>query len=219
MEEKKKSSLGAYKNLILFAAMMIVAVIIVAVKPSGKSYTASAPGIYGKDVTVTITVDNAGTITKAVVDVSNETENLGAAIGDTMEAEILEAQSNQIDVVAGCTVSSDAVISALTDAMKAAGLEVQGQAAQGGDGYTATAQGAMGPVTVYVTFDDNGVITGLEIDASAETETLGQVAAPKLQEQILAAGTIEGIDAIASCTMTSNAIFEAITDCMEQAAK
>lgn len=84
--------------------------------------------------------------------------------------------------------------------------------------YQASAQGAMGQVGVTVTLDKDGVITGLEIDASAETPSLGQAAAPKLQEKILEAGTIEGIDAIASCTVTSDAIFKAVTDCLSQAA-
>jgi uncharacterized protein with FMN-binding domain len=82
--------------------------------------------------------------------------------------------------------------------------------------YTATASG-MDEVTVTVTIDENGVITALDIDASKETPSLGQVAAPKLQEQILAAGTIDGIDAISGSTMTSNGIFTAITDCLSQA--
>lgn len=238
MEEKKKSSFGAYKNLILFAVMMIAAVIVVAVKPSGKSYTGEAQGIEST-VSVTIKVDDAGTITTAIVDVSGETQGLGADIGDTMVAAILEAQSDEIDVVSGCTVTSDAVRKALQDAMTQAGMEIHenvpeaaptGSSGEGATDdvlhagsytagtYTATARG-MEEVTVTVTLDESGTITDLEIDASKETPELGQVAAPKLQERILEAGTIEGIDAITGCTLTSNAIFNAVTDCYGQAAQ
>lgn len=83
--------------------------------------------------------------------------------------------------------------------------------------YTATATGQNPGVVVTATIDETGKITALEIDASGETENLGQVAAPKLQERILEAGTIEGIDAISGCTNTSNAIFTAINDIYAQA--
>jgi fumarate reductase flavoprotein subunit len=126
-----------------------------------------------------------------------------------MAERILEAQSSNIDGVSGCTVTSNAVKTALADAMAQAGLEV-------GNTYTASAQG-MGTVTVTVTIEEDGTISGLEIDASNETESLGQVAAPKLQEAILAAGTVEGIDAISGCTVTSNAVFQAINECLEAA--
>lgn len=82
--------------------------------------------------------------------------------------------------------------------------------------YTGTATG-MGALTVTATIDGTGKITALEIDASNETDSLGQVAAPKLQEKILEAGTIEGIDAISGCTVTSDAIFKAINDIYAQA--
>jgi uncharacterized protein with FMN-binding domain len=208
MEKNTNKGISAYKNLILFAVMMVAAIVITVVKPSGSSYTGSAQGI-DSTVTVTITVDSEGTITKAVLDVSGETAGLGADIGDTMAERILEAQSSNIDGVSGCTVTSNAVKTALADAMAQAGLEV-------GNTYTASAQG-MGTVTVTVTIEEDGTISGLEIDASNETESLGQVAAPKLQEAILAAGTVEGIDAISGCTVTSNAVFQAINECLEAA--
>jgi uncharacterized protein with FMN-binding domain len=208
MEKNTNKGISAYKNLILFAVMMVAAIVITVVKPSGSSYTGSAQGI-DSTVTVTITVDSEGTITKAVLDVSGETAGLGADIGDTMAERILEAQSSNIDGVSGCTVTSNAIKTALADAMAQAGLEV-------GNTYTASAQG-MGTVTVTVTIEEDGTISGLEIDASNETESLGQVAAPKLQEAILAAGTVEGIDAISGCTVTSNAVFQAINECLEAA--
>jgi uncharacterized protein with FMN-binding domain len=222
MEKNTNKGISAYKNLILFAVMMVAAIVITVVKPSGSSYTGSAQGI-DSTVTVTITVDSEGTITKAVLDVSGETAGLGADIGDTMAERILEAQSNEIDGVSGCTVTSNAIKTALADAMTQAGLEVVEEkteepagAVAEGNTYTASAQG-MGTVTVTVTIEEDGTISGLEIDASNETESLGQVAAPKLQEAILAAGTVEGIDAISGCTVTSNAVFQAINECLEAA--
>lgn len=124
-------------------------------------------------------------------------------------------------MLAACLLLSLAACSSNADSGDA-GTEApkETEADSNGTEYTATANGMMTndiPVTVTATLDAEGKIIALEIDASGETDSLGQVAAPKLQEQILEAGTIEGIDAIASCTVTSNAIFEAINDIYAQA--
>ena len=82
--------------------------------------------------------------------------------------------------------------------------------------YTATAQG-MGKVTVTITIDEAGVITAVEIDASGETAGLGDKAAEKLVDKILAAQSAE-IDGISGASITSGAVKTALTDCLAQAA-
>ncbi len=71
------------------------------------TYSATAKGI-GSDVKVTMTFD-ANSITDVVIDVSGETPEIGGVIGESMQQAILDAQSADIDAVAGATVSSDAV--------------------------------------------------------------------------------------------------------------
>ena len=80
---------------------------------------------------------------------------------------------------------------------------------------TATATGYDGnEITVNVT-DDNGVITSLTVDASTQTAGLGQ----KCAEEAFTAQFIgksapltlgEGIDAVASATITSQAVVDAV---------
>ncbi len=70
------------------------------------TYSATAKGM--ADVTVTMTFD-ADKITDVQVDVSGETPDIGGKIGDEIAAKLLEAQSAEIDGVAGATISSDAV--------------------------------------------------------------------------------------------------------------
>jgi len=82
------------------------------------TYTATAPGIHS-DVKVTATFDETS-ITEVVVDVSGETEGLGAEIGDTMVQRIMDAQSCNVDGVSGSTISSNAVKTALADCMSQA---------------------------------------------------------------------------------------------------
>ncbi|MDO4475627.1 MAG: FMN-binding protein [Lachnospiraceae bacterium] len=84
------------------------------------SYTGSAQGMES-EVTVTITVDEAA-ITEVSLDVSGETQGLGAATGDELAAQILAAQCDQIDGVAGCTVTSDAAKAALNAALEEAAM-------------------------------------------------------------------------------------------------
>lgn len=80
--------------------------------------------------------------------------------------------------------------------------------------YTSSAQGCLSDVTVTVTV---GRVTGVEIDASGETPELGGTAAETLADQLTKAGSTSGVDAVAGATMTSDAVFTAMDDCLSQA--
>ena len=80
--------------------------------------------------------------------------------------------------------------------------------------YTGTATG-IGEVKVTMTFSETA-ITEVVIDASNETESIGGVAAPTLQEAIMAAQGTE-IDNISGATVTTNAVKKAAASCIEQA--
>ncbi|MCD8338049.1 MAG: FAD-dependent oxidoreductase [Lachnospiraceae bacterium] len=70
------------------------------------TYSATAMGIGA--VTVTMTFDETS-ITEVVVDVSNETADIGQLYGETLQEALMAAQSAEIDGVSGATVTSDAV--------------------------------------------------------------------------------------------------------------
>lgn len=78
--------------------------------------------------------------------------------------------------------------------------------------YTSSAQGCLSDVTVT-----GGRVTGVEIDASGETPELGGTAAETLADQLTKAGSTSGVDAVAGATMTSDAVFTAMDDCLSQA--
>jgi hypothetical protein len=82
--------------------------------------------------------------------------------------------------------------------------------------YTSSAQGCLSDVTVTVTVT-GGRVTGVEIDASGETPELGGIAAETLADQLTKAGSTSGVDAVAGATMTSDAVFTAMDDCLSQA--
>ena len=80
--------------------------------------------------------------------------------------------------------------------------------------YTGTATG-IGEVKVTMTFSETA-ITDVVIDASNETESIGGVAAPTLQEALMEAQNAE-IDNISGATITTNAVKKAAASCIEQA--
>lgn len=82
--------------------------------------------------------------------------------------------------------------------------------------YTASAHGCLSDVAVTVTIT-GGKVTDVDIDASGETPKLGGNAAAALAEQLTEAGTTSGVDAVAGATMTSDAVFTAMDDCLSQA--
>lgn len=82
--------------------------------------------------------------------------------------------------------------------------------------YTASAHGCLSDVAVTVTIT-GGKVTDVDIDASGETPELGGNAAAALAEQLTKAGTTTGVDAVAGATMTSDAVFTAMDDCLSQA--
>ena len=84
--------------------------------------------------------------------------------------------------------------------------------------YTSSAQGCLSEVSVTVTIT-GGKVTDVSIDASGETPSLGGAAAETLAPQLAEAGSTAGVDAVSGSTMTSDAIFTAMDDCLAQAAQ
>ena len=81
------------------------------------TYTGTGKG-YGGDVVVTITVNDE---TKEILSVESagekETEAVGGAAVETLDANFLEAQSAEFDGVSGATITSDAYKEAVADAL------------------------------------------------------------------------------------------------------
>ena len=90
------------------------------------TYTGAADGI-SSQVSVTITVDEAGAVIEVVVDSSGETEGIGAAASDDLAAQLLAAGSAEIDGVAGASITSGAAMKAMRQALQ---LAAQGGAVE-----------------------------------------------------------------------------------------
>lgn len=176
------------------------------------TYTASEQGCLS-EVAVTVTV-TGGKVTNVAIDASGETPELGGAAAETLADELTKAGSTAgVDAVAGATMTSNAVFTAMDDCLAQAG----NAASNLKDGtYTSSAKGCLSDVNVTVTVS-GGKMTDVQIDASGETPELGGNAATTLADAILTAGGADGVDAVAGATMTSEAVFTAVNDCLSQA--
>ena len=83
---------------------------------------------------------------------------------------------------------------------------------------TGTAQGFGGDVTVSVELSERK-IQSVSVTGEQETPELGGKAAESLAVSLLNAGSTAGVDAISGSTMTSDAVFTAMDDCLAQAAQ
>ena len=222
MENKKQGFLGAYKCLVLFAVMMVVAFVVTMFKPKAETYVAQADGFVGY-VKVQVSIVN-GEITAVQILESTESAGIADPALEQIPAAIVAAQSTDVDVVAGCSFASRAIMAAVDDCLVQAGLKEAPEettAAPAPEGalqagtYTATAQG-MGKVTVTVTIDANGTITEILLDTPGETTGLGDKGAQKVADSILAAQSVD-VDVASGATMSSKAVIKAVTDCLAQA--
>ena len=82
--------------------------------------------------------------------------------------------------------------------------------------YTSSAKGCLSDVEVTVTVS-GGKVSEVAIDASGETPELGGAAAETLADALTKAGSTNGVDAVSGATLTSEAVFTAMDDCLSQA--
>ena len=112
-----------------------------------------------------------------------------------------------------CGDSASSTAASSTAASSEAGSEASAEGGYTGT-QTASATG-MGDLSVTLTFE-NGVVTDCEIDASNETPDIGQVAAEDLAQAIVD-GNTPNVGAVASATITSDAVVEAAQACFDAA--
>ena len=188
------------------------------------TYEGTARG-YGGDITVVITVDDS-TITDVQITGDQETPGVGSHAVEQMPAQILEAQSAQVDGVSGCTYSSDAIKEAAQQAINQALGQTASQTGQLSmeDGtYTAQAVSyaevnglaTEGQLTMSVTIADNE-ITDISVDDYTDTDIIGGMAFPILAEEVIASQSL-AVDTISGATASSNAFLSALNDCVKQA--
>ena len=192
-----------------------------------------AVGFGNGEVTARLTLNDDGTIAALVIDASTQTPASARCADEEFTAQFIGKSgpftlNENVDGLTGATITSTAAVEAInaaltSPAMAAEDLEPVATEAPAAteapmvleNAKTATIAGFGGAdITVQVT-DENGVITSLTVDASSQTAGLGQ----KCAEEAFTAQFIgksapltlgEGIDAVASATITSQAVVDAV---------
>ena len=159
------------------------------------TYTASEQGCLS-EVAVTVTV-TGGKVTNVAIDASGET-------------------TAGVDAVSGATLTSNAVFTAMDSCLAQAGTGSAGAEDLTDGTYTSSAKGCLSDVEVTVTVS-GGKVSEVAIDASGETPELGGAAAETLADALTKAGSTNGVDAVSGATLTSEAVFTAMNDCLSQA--
>jgi len=126
---------------ILSIALIAVMLLSIAAFAQADTLTGKAKG-FGGELTVTVTTD-ADKITAVTVDSHNETPNIGTNAIDQLPAKIVEANSADVDTVASATVTSNAIIAAVKNALDPvanpyeapAPVEVKTQEAEAAEAY------------------------------------------------------------------------------------
>ena len=183
------------------------------------TYTAASEG-YGGPVSVEVVVSESA-ITSVKITDHKETDGIGTNAVDQLPDIIVQAQSAAVDVVAGATVSSGAIKVAVQKCLdQAMGKEPSAEAAGYTAGiYTSTVKGHRGEMTVEVTLGDAS-IQDVKVTDHKETYGLGWGLSTSPIE-VLPAEIVKtqslGVDAVASATVTSAAIKQAVADCVSQA--
>lgn len=87
------------------------------------TYTATEKG-FGGDVTVNVTIAEDGSIESIDVTADSETPDIGGKAAPQLAETIVNNQSLAVDTVSGATVTSTAVITAITNALTEAGADI-----------------------------------------------------------------------------------------------
>ena len=194
----------------------------------GEVYSITKPGFGELPLTVSITKSDDGTVTSLTVDASIQTAGIGDRVADTAFTSQFIGKTGpfvlgeNVDAMAGATISSAAVVDAVNELLAAPAGEAAVQETPVpedlGEVYTITKPGfGELPVTVSLTKSDDGTVTSLTVDASVQTAGIGdRVADTAFTSQFVgktgpfAIG--ENIDALAGATLTSSAVVEAVNE-------
>jgi uncharacterized protein with FMN-binding domain/succinate dehydrogenase/fumarate reductase flavoprotein subunit len=186
------------------------------------TYQAEAAGMDGP-VTVQVTFANEK-IEQVKVISHSETPGVSDSAISRIPLEIVNAQSANVDTVAGATITSRAIMDAVEDCIKqaaAASTRAKSQKAvvykkdlKAGS-YQAVKHGHHSDIRVAVTVSADS-ITDVTVLEAGETHHIGDTAIAVIPGEIVKNQSVN-IDVVTGATLTSRAILNAVEDCLSQA--
>ncbi len=91
--------------------------------PVAGTYTSTEKG-FGGDITVNLTMSDEGIISNIDITADSETPDVGGTAASKLAEAVVKNQSLAVDSVSGATVTSTAVLSAITTALTEAGADI-----------------------------------------------------------------------------------------------
>ncbi len=177
---------------------------------SGETYNVVVEG-YGGDVVLDVIIDGEEITAINIVEHS-ETEGLGDEALEEVSASIVEEQSLDVDTVSGATVSSEAIIAGVEQALEDAGIELGG-GTQEQQGVLGTGSGYGGDIVLDVVVE-NGEIKDIFVVEQSETEGLGDEAINEMIDKILSEQSTD-VDTVSGATVSSEGTIEAVDNALE----
>ncbi|MCK8817104.1 FMN-binding protein [Natroniella sulfidigena] len=155
----------------------------------------------GGEVEVEVEISEGDIVSIEVLD-HNETPGIADAAFEEVPANIKEAQSTDVDVASGATVTSEAIIEAVENAI-------------GSETYVGVAEGRNGDIEVEVEISE-GDIVNIEVLDHSETAGIADIAFDHVPAEIKNAQSTD-VDVASGATVTSEAIIEAVEAALDKA--
>ena len=180
--------------------------------------TKTAKG-FGGDVTVTVNFDKDGKLTSVEAAGDEETPTIGGQAIQELPAKIVDAGSAEVDGVAGATITSSAIKTAVQEAIdeyNGTSAEIPAAKMKAGT-YTVTASGfsLLKEMEVAVTVSEDK-IENIEVLDNGDTYPFLEAAKEKLIPRILENQSVT-VDSITGCTGSSTGIKQATEKAVAQA--
>ena len=224
------------KALSILLALCLALSGMAAIAEAGNTWSATAPG-FGGDITVTLTIDG-GKLTDVAIDGPSETPGVGSNAVDMMPGMMLKANSVEVDAIAGCTISSTAILTAAKEALAASGAELTAEAeaaattvAMTPGTYTGEAYGKwqkgsiegerfgspaiIEPTQVSVTVDETSILS-VEVVSTSDTPGFTDPCIERIPTAIVENQSI-AVDGVTGATLTSRAILNGVAQALEAA--
>ena len=184
-------------------------------------YTGTGTGRNG-DIVVEVKIDG-DVIEDVSISSQQETAGIADAAIENLPKIIVDAQSADVDVVSGATLTSNGIIEAVKDAISKSGAEPEAFTAQAVEyekaltpgTYTATAHGHHSDITVEVKFSED-TIDEITVTECGDNMHISDVAVDRLPSAIVENQSI-AVDAVTGATFTSRGILSAVEDAILQA--
>ncbi len=161
---------------------------------------------FAGDVTTAIGFDLNGAVTGVVFTETNETDDYGEQYTrkSWREAQVGKTSADQLNLIAGATVTGDALRANFTEA-----FELLATLPEAALEYEGAAEGYNGTMTVYVGIDAAGTITSVRLGESGD-DFVTKVEDEAFSSQFIGKTSTDGIETISGATMSSTAFIKAV---------